>query len=193
LPDVGSPIRHASHPNQSAEPTNSAPITLVIILMSFVQIACGTPLAQAKNASAAQARHRTKRDRKVRRGRYTRCSSSSEDASNETKDTLSSRRAFEKQRLVCLNRSCEASVTHPLTATPWKKPNGRNNKPGSKWPPVPLVERISGRAVITVDKHAYRVRVGVVGCDSALAPSGASWIVGIAPPVPPAGSAIVQV
>jgi hypothetical protein len=71
LSDVGSPIRHASHPYQTAEPTNNAPIALVIILMSFVQIVCGTPLAQAKNASAAQARQRTKCDRKVKRGRYT--------------------------------------------------------------------------------------------------------------------------
>jgi hypothetical protein len=57
---------------------------------------------------------------------------SSEDASNETKDTRSSRCAIEKQRPACLNRSCEAEMIHPLTASPWNMPNGRNGKPGSK-------------------------------------------------------------
>ena len=46
-------------------------ITLVIMLMSFTQIICGTPLTQAKDASPTQARHRTKCDRKVRRGMST--------------------------------------------------------------------------------------------------------------------------
>ena len=42
-------------------------MTLVIMLMSFAQIVCGTPLTQAKNDKLRQARQMTKCDRKVRR------------------------------------------------------------------------------------------------------------------------------
>ena len=42
-------------------------MTLVIILISFAQIVCGTPLTQAKNAKPVQPRQMMKCDRKVRR------------------------------------------------------------------------------------------------------------------------------
>src|SRR5579871_4113795 len=42
-------------------------MTLVIMLISFAQMVCGTPFTQAKNDRLTQARQMTKCDRKVRR------------------------------------------------------------------------------------------------------------------------------